>query len=101
MRARSLAVFIAATILSAAEGPAAAQGAVSYTAALTLDADGRLRAVETFRPLDGALCEPFARELPAKRLRLDGLRRLARVEVTGAYRGSGAGLSPAAWELER
>lgn len=82
-------------------GAASAQGAVSYTAALTLDADGRLRAVETFRPLGEALCGSFVRDLPAKRLRLDGLRRLARVEVTGAYRGSGAGLTPAAWELER
>lgn len=92
-------LLLAFSLLWAAQ--AAAQGAVSYTAALTLDADGRLRAVETFRPLGEALCETFVRDLPAKRLRLDGLRRLARVEVTGAYRGSGAGLTPAAWELER
>lgn len=78
-----------------------APGAVSYTAALTLDGEGSLRAVETFRPLGDALCGSLQRELPAKRLRLDGLRRLARVEVTGAYRGSGAGLRPAGWTLER
>lgn len=80
---------------------AAAQGRVSYTVTLNLDADGRLRAVETFRPLGDALCGPLVREVVLKRLRLDGLRRLSRVEVTGAYRGSGAGLSPADWTLER
>lgn len=78
-----------------------APGSVSYTAALTLDGEGRLRAVETFRPLGDALCGTLPRELPTKRLGLDGLRRLRRVEVTGAYRGSGAGLRPADWTLER
>jgi len=88
-----------ALALGAALG--AAHAAVKYTAALTLDADGRLRAAETFRPRGDALCGAFARDLPGKRLRLDGLRRLARVEVTGAYRGSGAGLTPADWAVER
>lgn len=96
-----LPLLLALGILSAAKGPAAAQGTVSYTAALTLDDDGSLRAVETFRPLGDALCGPLSREVSLKRLRLDGLRRLSRIEVTGAYRGSGAGLSPVTWTLER
>jgi hypothetical protein len=87
--------------LLALAAAAAAQPAVSYTAALTLEEGGRLRAVETFRPLGDALCGELSRELPLKRLGPDGLRRLAAVEVAGAYRGSGAGLRPAGWRLER
>lgn len=87
--------------LFALAAAAAAQGTVSYTAALTLEEGGRLRAVETFRPVGEALCGELARELPLKRLGPDGLRRLAAVEVAGAYRGSGEGLRPAGWRLER
>lgn len=88
-------------LLLALAAGAAAQGRVTYTVALNLDSDGRLRAVETFRPQGDALCGPLAREVSLKRLRLDGLRRLSQVTVTGAFRGSGAALSPAAWTLER
>ena len=79
-----------------AEGPAA-----SYSAALNLGDDGLLRVVETLRPVGefGSLCGPVERELPAKRLRLDGLRRLVAVRVKAVFRGAGAGLTPAAWTL--
>ncbi|MBI3297365.1 MAG: hypothetical protein HYZ75_04320 [Elusimicrobia bacterium] len=83
--------------------PASAEGAATYSAALNLGEDGLLRVVETLRPVGelGALCGPVERELPAKRLRLDGLRRLVAVRVKAVFRGAGAGLTPAAWTLRR
>lgn len=83
--------------------PLHAEGGAAFTAALTLDDEGLLRVVETVRPIGalGTLCGPFARELPAKRLRLDGLRRLVAVRVKGFFRGSGLSFAPAKWTLKR
>ncbi|MBI5597706.1 MAG: hypothetical protein HY928_16585 [Elusimicrobia bacterium] len=94
---------LALALAAALAVPAAAASAGAYTAVLTLDPGGALRVVETFRPADdpAALCGPLRRDLPTKRLGFDGLRRLLRVRVTGVFRGTGLGLSPAGWSLER
>ena len=92
-----------ALALAAALASPAAAAAGAYTAVLTLEPEGPLRVVETYRPADDpeALCGALERDLPAKRLRLDGLRLLQRVQVTGVYRGTGLGLAPAEWTLSR
>ncbi|MDE2293092.1 MAG: hypothetical protein KGL53_13510, partial [Elusimicrobia bacterium] len=94
---------LAAPLLVLLAAPARAAASVAYTAALTLQEDGLVRVVETVRPIGelDRFCGPLSRRLPLKRPGPWGLRRLARAEVTGAFRGTGVGLRPVPWTLLR